>query len=250
MVQYNTITDQCEGADMIHLGTPAHAAVLTVHIGFGVVGLATGFGALALRKGGRLHRVAGKVFFPAMLVMLLLGGVLFTMEGKPFAWLGIGFGLYLTASAWIAARYPDGIGRYGLALTLGAGVVAAASLILGVLAFNTPDGPLGRASFALPLIFALLAALGGGYDYWAFRRGGVTGPPRVRRHIWRVAVTLFIATGSFFLGQQDEFPKAIQGPIWWVPALAPLVLMIFWLWRYRDRKRRSAPPAGAAPEPA
>jgi len=236
---------------MIEMGNPVHATVLTVHIAAGGVGLAAGFGALALRKGGKLHRAAGKVFVPAMLVMLVLGGVLFTMAGSPFSWLGVSFGVYLTVSAWLAARYRDGVGRYGLALVVAGGTIAAASLILGLLSMSNPEGPLGRASFALPLIFAFLACLGAGHDWQAFRRGGVSGAPRVRRHVWRVCAALFIASGSFFLGQQDEFPRAIQGPLWIVPALAPLVLLGFWMWRHRDRKRRGAkPPAGAVPEAA
>jgi hypothetical protein len=44
----------------------------------------------------------------------------------------------------------------------------------------------------------------------------------------------FIATGSFFLGQQDVMPEAIRGSAaLFVPALAPIVLLLFWLVRLR-----------------
>ena len=33
---------------------------------------------------------------------------------------------------------------------------------------------------------------------------------RIARHLWRMCFAFFIATGSFFLGQQDILPKAVQ----------------------------------------
>ena len=40
-----------------------------LHIGAGVLALAAGTTAAFARKGGRLHRLAGNVFFASMLVM-------------------------------------------------------------------------------------------------------------------------------------------------------------------------------------
>jgi hypothetical protein len=48
----------------------------------------------------------------------------------------------------------------------------------------------------------------------------------------------FIATGSFFLGQQDVLPSAVRGsPILFVLAFAPFVLMLFWLVRLRFARK-------------
>jgi hypothetical protein len=45
---------------------------------------------------------------------------------------------------------------------------------------------------------------------------------------------LFFATAFFFLGQQKVMPVFVRGsPILFVPALAPLVSMTFWLARIR-----------------
>lgn len=83
------------------------------------------------------------------------------------------------------------------------------------------------------------------------------GPPRVKRHLVRMCLALFIASGSFFLGQQDEFPRALRGqPIFTLLGTAPLLVLLFWLWKLRrtgapratgvDRERSalSAGPAG------
>jgi hypothetical protein len=47
----------------------------------------------------------------------------------------------------------------------------------------------------------------------------------------------FIATGSFFLGQQDVLPRAVRGsPILFLLAFAPFAIMAFWLVRLRFGK--------------
>ena len=63
-------------------------------------------------------------------------------------------------------------------------------------------------------------------------RRGISGAPRIARHVWRMCLALFIASGSFFLGQQKVMPAFIQGsPILVVLGVAPLLFMIFWLCR-------------------
>ena len=58
------------------------------------------------------------------------------------------------------------------------------------------------------------------------------GPPRIKRHVVRMCAALFIASGSFFLGQQDEFPRHLRGqPIFTLLAFAPLLTMVVWLWK-------------------
>jgi hypothetical protein len=69
-------------------------------------------------------------------------------------------------------------------------------------------------------------------------RGAVNvGRRRIARHLWRMCFAFWIATGSFFLGQMDEFPVWLQHPaLMAIPAMLPLVLMIYWLWRIRIRR--------------
>jgi hypothetical protein len=88
----------------------------------------------------------------------------------------------------------------------------------------------------------LLAAAG---DIRMLIRGGISGTPRIARHLWRMCFGLFIATGSFFLGQQQVFPAAIRKQYILAPlAILPLVLLIYWLVRVRIVRR--APGMGAS----
>ncbi len=51
---------------------------------------------------------------------------------------------------------------------------------------------------------------------------------------------LFIATGSFFLGQTQFVPAPIRVvPLLLVLAIAPLVLLLYWVWRVRLRRHVS-----------
>jgi hypothetical protein len=98
----------------------------------------------------------------------------------------------------------------------------------------------------------LLAAVG---DLRLVRRGGVFGPQRIVRHLWRMYLGLFIASGSFFLGQGNKiFPSIFQeSNLLFVPAFLPLVLLVFWVFRvrlanaYKMYRTKSAPQLRNAP---
>src|ERR1019366_1794672 len=124
-------------------------------------------------------------------------------------------------------------------------LVGIALLILGIAVVyghaKSPKGvPIGMY-FVMGSVM-LLAAAG---DIRMLVHGGVFGAKRIVRHLWRMCFGLFIATGSFFLGQQQVFPAWLRGSsVLFVPALLPLVLLIFWLFRVRFTnayKRMSMP---------
>src|SRR5258708_26177109 len=91
----------------------------------------------------------------------------------------------------------------------------------------------------------LFAAAG---DLRMLVRGSIAGPERISRHLWRRCFGWFIAPGSFFLGQQQVFPAAIRKTgLLIVPAVLPLILLVFWLVRVRfTNAYRSRAPVGAS----
>ena len=76
-------------------------------------------------------------------------------------------------------------------------------------------------------------------------------PPRVKRHLVRMCLALFIASGSGFLGQADEIPRELRmqiRPLLTMLALTPLMVMVFWLVKLRRKGARQMPtthPQGA-----
>jgi uncharacterized membrane protein len=83
-----------------------------LHIGGGTVGLASGLLAASVRKGGRLHRLAGNIFVISMLVMAVFAIYLAVTVPGQIVNLFIGtFALYLVATAWLTVRRkPRAIG--------------------------------------------------------------------------------------------------------------------------------------------
>jgi len=84
---------------------------------------------------------------------------------------------------------------------------------------------------------ALMAAAG---DMRMIHLGSLQGRRRIVRHLWRMCFATFIATGSFFLGQAKVFPESIRiVPLLAIPAVAPVVLMLYWLARASGGRRYS-----------
>jgi len=110
--------------------------------------------------------------------------------------------------------------------------VGAIAVTYGLEAANSQTGakhgyPAGPYFFLGSV--ALLSAAG---DIRMLVRGGVFGVHRIARHLWRMCFSLFIATGSFFLGQQQVFPHWLRKTnVLFLPAILPLILLIFWLFR-------------------
>jgi len=213
-----------------------HAAAgtaLFLHVAGGSVAMVAGGTAVLARKGERLHRAAGHVFFAAMLTMASVAAVVAPML-PTHQWtntLAAIFTLYLTASAWMTVRRSEGqVGRFErAALAVPLGVMAMAALF-AVTGFRPTDDNTFGAVFGFGGVCAL-AALG---DIRMIRRGGIAGVERVARHVWRMCAALFVATGSFFFGQSQVLPDELRATaIPTVLGLAPLVLMAFWLARIR-----------------
>ncbi len=210
-------------------------ALTLFHVVAGSAALAAGAAALFVRKGARLHAKAGTVFFASMLAMAGTGAVIAAVKPeRGTAVIGL-LTCYLVATAWTAARRRDG--RAGTADIAGLAVAlacAGAMLVFGLLASASPEGRFDSLPAAAHYPFALLAALAAGGDLAFLLRGRLQRHQRIARHLWRMCAALAIAAFSFFLGQQDEFPVAWRGlAIWFVPPVAVLAAMAFWLVRVR-----------------
>lgn len=206
-----------------------------IHITAGGLGLLSGFGALAFRKGETLHRAAGTLFFGAMLFMSGLGAILAVfLPNRPTVLIGL-LTFYLVATAWATVRREEGrIGRFEVGAAMAVIGVATALVVAGWVASQSPKGRMDHIPYQVIFVFAFVAVTAAISDLLMIRRGGVSGAPRIARHLWRMCVALLIATTSFFLGQQKVMPEVLQGsPILFVPIVASLGLFIFWMLRVK-----------------
>jgi hypothetical protein len=216
-----------------------HSSLLALHITTGTLGMLSGFVAVFLLKGSRRHGLAGSVFVISMLSLSASGAYLAVMKAQPGNVLGGVFTFYLVATAWMTAKRRDGgtsIFDWGALLVVLA--VAACQLTFGLqaalsqtgLKYDYPPGPY----FFMGSV-AVLAVTG---DVRMLVRGGISGAPRIARHLWRMCFGLFIAAASIFLARQHLFPALLRktGALVFLSVL-PLLLMIFWLFRVRFTNR-------------
>lgn len=203
------------------------------HIAAGLVAILAGTVAVAARKGGRWHVVAGTWFFAAMLILGVTASILEPTRKPPGSPISGVLVLYFVATSWMTARRRDGTtGKFEIvACTAALGLAAA--IFWGALSgtSRTPVGP--GPVYAL----AALCLVAGLLDLNVILRKKLTAAQRISRHLWRMCFAFFIATGSFFLGQQKVMPVAVRGsPILYVLAFAPFAVMLFWLVRLRFAK--------------
>jgi hypothetical protein len=232
------------------------AALLFLHIGGASVGLVSGAATLAFRKGAPWHKAAGNVFFVAMLTMSAVGACVAPFLPVP-QWSSTGAGIftfYLVATGWATVRRKEGaVGRFDVVAALVAFGAAAAFAALAWVGANSPGGMIGGLPYQPAIVFGALAAFAAACDLRVILRGGISGAPRIGRHLWRMCLALFITASSFFLGQPQVFPPSIRGsPILFLPEIAILGLMIFWLPRVQftgafkadatDRRALAGPP--------
>lgn len=209
--------------------------VLAVHITAGVVGIVSGVMAISFRKGSSRHVLTGRVFVASMLTMAAAAVYLAMRKQQTPNILAGTLTFYLITTAWLTARRNDRETRpvdWGLLLfPLAGGCWVMFIGIEKIFSLNPPrDGVPIVMDFFVGSVM-LLAATG---DIRMILSGGLSGTRRLLRHLWRMCFGLFIATGSFFLGQQQVFPAALRGSILLVAlAIFPLGLMIFWLFRVR-----------------
>ena len=209
-----------------------------IHIIGGSLAIIAGYVAMYSTKGATVHRKSGLLFVGAMLVMASTGGLMAALGGNEGSTIGAVMTCYFVATALTTVRRPAGWSpRFDVGLMVLALSTSATSLSLGFATLATPthrwDG-LPPFPFFMFGIVGLLAAAG---DFRALRAGSLRGVPRLTRHLWRMCWAMWIAAGSFFLGQAKVLPEPIRKPaLLALPVLAVFATMFYWLWRIRFRR--------------
>ena len=221
--------------------------LLVFQVSAGVLAMFAGAAAMSFRKGSSWHGMAGNLFVAAMLCMAAAASCLAYMKHQPNNVFGGMLTIYMVATALATARRRNGetgiLDWIGFLFALAIGVLSVIHGLQKATGRAPFDGSPGFMDIFMGSVI-FLAALG---DLRMIMRG-ISGRKRIARHLWRMCFGWFIATGSFFLGQQQVFPAWLRGsPVLLVPALLPLVLLIFWMIRVRFTgvyKKMSMPRGG------
>jgi hypothetical protein len=214
-----------------------------LHIGGGTLGLISGLIAGFSPKGERLHRAAGNVFFVSMLVMALFACYLAVVVPDQLVNVFIaGFAFYLVATGWMTVQRKEG--TIGWAEKIATAVAFVLWAPFAILAFQLATGlpPLFKSAvpFEGPVliaiyIFATVLAVAALSDAKVVYAGGISGAPRIARHLWRMCLGLTLAIGSAFANGLARFlPGPYHVPLYLhLPKLVPLGLLVFWMIRVR-----------------
>ncbi|MFN8583548.1 MAG: DUF2306 domain-containing protein [Gemmatimonadaceae bacterium] len=216
--------------------------LLSVHIAAGGVAIVLGAFALAVKKGGTLHRRSGLAFVGAMLVMGASASILALRSGQDSGNVMAGLiTLYFVVTAVTTVRRTPWTRRadvvaapfaLGLAMIVAVNGVSALNA-RGVSAGGVPLRTVAVVSLVLSTVLCL-AAVG---DFRVTRCGPARGGQRLRRHLWRMCFALFIAAGSFFSIRARVaaiLPEPLtSGRMRSLPILLLFGAMFYWLWRLR-----------------
>ena len=208
---------------------------LVLHVSAGVLAMLAGGLAIAFRKGSRGHRRAGNVFVICMLSVSAVGSYLGFMKSEMDNFMGGIFAFYLVATGWATAnRRENEAWKLDWIMPAVAVTFAATNIFWGIEASRGETAVKNQSPAGAYFFFGALALMSAAGDVRMLLRGGISGKSRVARHLWRMCFGWFIATVSFFLGQQQVFPAYLRGSyILVVLAFLPLMLMSFWLVRVR-----------------
>ena len=213
--------------------------MLLIHICGATIALISGFLATFVRKGSGWHAVAGNVFSGSMLAMAT-SAVYLSIFVKPIM-INVIAGMltiYLVSTGWwTAKRRAARTGTFDVVALLFVVMISSAGWMFGLQAAQSPTGMKDKMPAAGYFIFGTVALLFALLDVGMIVRGGVAGPRRLARHLWRMGLALLLATASLFPGQLKLFPMWRKTALPYVPHVLLIGSLLFWTARLLRRKR-------------
>ncbi|TDW97177.1 hypothetical protein [Dinghuibacter silviterrae] len=205
-------------------------AVLALHITGGTIALFAGFSAIVTSKGGKAHRLAGRVYFWSMTAVFLSVVTLAIAHDNHFL-LTVGFFSYYMVVRGYRILYLKKLGRGQKATPLDWGIMAIAGLFIGYLLWWGVFAALGGDRFGIvAIVFGSLGARAVFQDILKFTRG-----PRDKMHWWYDHINgmggAYIATLTAVVVVNVQMAP---GWVWWLlPAAIGVPVIRYTIWRYR-----------------
>ena len=207
--------------------------LLPVHIAAGLLAIATGYVALYALKGARIHKKSGIIFVYAMVILGASGAWLGVLKSQPGNIAGGAIAIYLVITGLMTLRPRDENSRVvDLGTSAAAFSISAFCFTTGVKALHSPGGAINGVPYQMSFLLGTVTFLAAGGDIRSAIVNGFRGSHRIARHLWRMCFAMFVATGSFFIGQAKVFPKPMRiFPLLALPVLLVILTMFYWMYR-------------------
>ena len=200
--------------------------ILAHHILGGIVGLISGTIVLILKKGDKIHKKIGSIFFWGMNLAGLCSFVLAVMHPNKFLFVVGIFTLYmnLTARSYLKFKRKDAVISFRDAIpTIGMVIAAFFFVIVGIKLISKDSFGWVLLSFAFISLRFVLA------DYKFFKGKSKFSNQWLLSHLQRMIGT-YIASITAFLVVNINFKPAFV--IWLAPTVLLVPLIIYWSRKY------------------
>ncbi len=203
------------------------------HISGGVVALLTAYAALLVKRGAQQHRMFGRWFVYAMVIVVVTGAPMSIIHPNPFL-----FGVTIFSGYFVYSGYSGVInrsGEIGILDRAAATILLVGSLVaLAGIGYVTVAGIPYRQTFLITgAVFAIIGAAVSSSDLYRFRTGWVTGKDRIIKHLVSMCAGLIATTTAAavtVLGSVPSLPALVS---WLGPTVLISPIIFYWVRQVR-----------------
>lgn len=212
--------------------------LIIIHASFGGIALLSGLVAIIVKKGSKLHKQSGKVFFYSMLASALSALIIAIMPNhfSPFLCAVSVFSSYLILSGRFALKFKTAQTQADLKWSKWVSftmlITAIFMIIVSALKLNT------NGMFIVLLVFGLIGLLNAAQDIRSYRNIRKLNTKWLQHHIGKMtggfiaAVTAFIVVNGWIPG--------IYG--WLSPAVLGTIYIFYWIRKVTPKTRHTTHP--------
>lgn len=201
--------------------------LLSIHILSGTISLILGLYLMAAKKGTRLHKKTGRVFFYAMLLSAIIALPMSYLHPSYFLFLIGFFTIYmlLTGVRYLKIREPKDVQVIDWILTAGIFLFALFFVSTGIRNLIT-----GNSFGTVFLVFGSLGWLFAYQDFKNYRgRSGIRNF-NLTTHLQRMTGSYIASSTAFLVVNNTFLPAALA---WLLPTLLIVPLIIRWTRKYK-----------------
>ena len=202
--------------------------LIYIHAGFGGIALFTGGVALIARKGNRVHKKSGKVFFYSMMLSALMAFVIsiFPKHENPFL-----FSIGVFSMYFLLSGYRSLIFKQKKFSVKNDKVIAYAIILTGLTMILYPVILNGRLNIIL-LVFGIIGLVFGLRDLRSFKDLKQLKKNWLKLHLGKMTGGYIAAVSAFFV--VNEILPGVWN--WFVPGIIGSGYITFWIAKFNKKK--------------